>query len=724
MAESTDQVIGILEGAIEQCRDIGADIDAMVEKEQADAATIAALRAEVAALTPPSVTIGVAPAQVAEDGSGNLVFTLTRSKSGPPLAVAYSIGGTATQGTDYSLAAGGSVTFADGALTATVTVDPAPDAAVEPDETVILTVLPGQGYTIGASAAATGTIANDDVPPPTAVYLSDLTPTAVSNGWGPYERDRSNGEQGAADGRPITIRGTVYAKGLGVHAPSSLAYALGGAYSRFQAFIGIDDEVPSTLGSVVFRVEADGATIYTSPILTRASDVQFIDLSVAGIQSLRLVVDPNGSDGGDHADWADAKLLSGAVTPPTPPAPPVPPTPAPPSVLDLPRVPWHGGPAYYQRFSATAQTEWVSPGFFPISVFYGKPEHARQLRSVGINTYMRAENPGDWSTVDIMTNEGLWLILQDGWETKTAVRSNPRVIGWQISEELDMGGGTEQQNLTSQRNQAAKYRAFNDGRFLHSNFGNGVLGTFWAPNTMDDMIEVVDLTSVDKYGYTSPQVRYEFGRTPSWGLGAAAARSSRCYGWQQDRMVRLGGTLNGTATAYQKPNWVFVESARPFIYEAGSETIGLEEMEGATWNALIHGASGLAWFQHNNDFSIGGVYSLVDSPADRRAKVTAINAQVMRMAPVLNTQSYVWSFGPNLDTALKVYDGHAYIIAMALPQGTPPAASGSRTFTLPPGINGTTVTVIDENRTIPVANRAFTDSFAAEHEHHIYRIPL
>jgi hypothetical protein len=66
----------------------------------------------------------------------------------------------------------------------------------------------------------------------TTVYLSDLTPTAAVNAWGPYERDRSNGENGPADGRPLTIRGTVYPKGLGVHAASSLTYALGGAYSR------------------------------------------------------------------------------------------------------------------------------------------------------------------------------------------------------------------------------------------------------------------------------------------------------------------------------------------------------------------------------------------------------------------------------------------------------------------------------------------------------------
>ncbi|MCP9934484.1 NPCBM/NEW2 domain-containing protein, partial [Cyanobium sp. Candia 9D4] len=52
------------------------------------------------------------------------------------------------------------------------------------------------------------------MPEPIAVYLSDLTPTASVNGWGPYERDRSNGEDGATDGGTLTINGTTYAKGL------------------------------------------------------------------------------------------------------------------------------------------------------------------------------------------------------------------------------------------------------------------------------------------------------------------------------------------------------------------------------------------------------------------------------------------------------------------------------------------------------------------------------
>ncbi|HEY7132013.1 MAG TPA: PQQ-dependent sugar dehydrogenase, partial [Candidatus Limnocylindrales bacterium] len=47
----------------------------------------------------------------------------------------------------------------------------------------------------------------------TTAYLSDLAYTVTANGWGPVEKDRSNGEQAAGDGGPLTLNGTVYAKG-------------------------------------------------------------------------------------------------------------------------------------------------------------------------------------------------------------------------------------------------------------------------------------------------------------------------------------------------------------------------------------------------------------------------------------------------------------------------------------------------------------------------------
>jgi hypothetical protein len=59
-------------------------------------------------------------------------------------------------------------------------------------------------------------------------YLSDMTWTSATSGWGPVEKDKSNGQQPAGDGRTITLNGKTYAKGLGMHAPADVRYALGG----------------------------------------------------------------------------------------------------------------------------------------------------------------------------------------------------------------------------------------------------------------------------------------------------------------------------------------------------------------------------------------------------------------------------------------------------------------------------------------------------------------
>jgi glucose/arabinose dehydrogenase len=141
------------------------------------------------------------------------------------------------------------------------------------------------------------------------VYLSDLIPSAQSNGWGAYERDRSNGELGEHDGLPLTLNGVRYAKGLGVHADSELRYALAGRFSRFLAELGVDDEV-GPQGSVIFQVFADGEQLYESALLTGDSPTVSIELEVTGRRELRLIVlKANGENSYDHADWANARLV-------------------------------------------------------------------------------------------------------------------------------------------------------------------------------------------------------------------------------------------------------------------------------------------------------------------------------------------------------------------------------------------------------------------------------
>ncbi|NOK20035.1 hypothetical protein [Corallococcus carmarthensis] len=68
---------------------------------------------------------------------------------------------------------------------------------------------------------------------------------------------------------------------------------------------------------------------------------------------------------------------------------------------------------------------------------------------------------------------------------------------------------------------------------------------------------------------------------------------------------------------------------------------------------------------------------------------------------------------------LKFRDGAAYVFAMQKRQYT----SGTYTFSLPLELPASgTVEVVGEGRTLAYSGSVFTDAFAAEYSHHIYRI--
>ncbi|MFF1832195.1 hypothetical protein [Paenarthrobacter sp. NPDC058040] len=316
-----------------------------------------------------------------------------------------------------------------------------------------------------------------------------------------------------------------------------------------------------------------------------------------------------------------------------------------------------------------------------------------------------------------ITDTGM-LVIPGGEWSQSEVGSNPGVVGWDTDDECEMvglgcGNVSAAQNLTIMKQLVANIRAKNDGRPAFANYSKGIFGTYWAPGLMDDFMAAVDASSNDQYFYTRADLQFEVDRTPSWPAGAKAARSA-AYGWTADRM-RVFQSSPGI-----QPNWVFVESARPFLESSSDRTITPEQMEGAMWSAIIHEARGINIFQHNNDSQFG-TYSLVDIPADRKAKIKAALAGIQSLAPVLNTQSYAWNAGAaGTDTMLKAKDGSAYVFAGIGLNG----ATGSKTFTLPAGITGTQVEVVGENRTLTVSNGKFTDSFANEYTHHIYKIAI
>ncbi|MFN6133674.1 MAG: hypothetical protein ACK46L_12375, partial [Synechococcaceae cyanobacterium] len=94
--------------------------------------------------------------------------TFTRSDATDSLTVSFAVSGTATAGLDYTglgLGPSYTVSFAAGSYETFIEIDPIVDSAIELDETVVLTLTPGSGYTIGTPDSAVGVIKNDDFAP-------------------------------------------------------------------------------------------------------------------------------------------------------------------------------------------------------------------------------------------------------------------------------------------------------------------------------------------------------------------------------------------------------------------------------------------------------------------------------------------------------------------------------------------------------------------------------
>ncbi|MET3986885.1 alpha-galactosidase [Streptomyces sp. PvR034] len=229
--------------------------------------------------------------------SGGLVVMVKELQNGDrAVSLTNETGSTATVSTTMdALGIGGRAPYSlkDLWTKATSTTDgPGLSASVPPHATTVYRISPGAL----------------PLPPAGTSALSDLHWTGASNGWGPVELDRSNGEQAAGDGRTLTVGGVTYAKGLGVHAASTVTYHLGGRCSTLTVDVGVDDEKGSN-GSVVFQVYRDAVEVADSGLLTTADSARKLTADLTGGRTLKLVVTDGGNGiNSDHADWAAPRI--------------------------------------------------------------------------------------------------------------------------------------------------------------------------------------------------------------------------------------------------------------------------------------------------------------------------------------------------------------------------------------------------------------------------------
>jgi hypothetical protein len=440
----------------------------------------------------------------------------------------------------------------------------------------------------------------------------------------------------------------------------------------------------------------------------------------------------------DSNYYVDVEFTAAGDESPTVPVPPVvtppvptPPTPAPPvtepapvgSVLDLPVIPWEGGPDYWKQFSKADAAGWDDPSFFPVVAWFNgisSDEEVQYDKSVGINTYVGMWEGTPYSLFD---DNDVYFIGDKLNSSFDADATN--WVGDFLGDEIDGRYSVSEGHAVM-----AEADAANDGtgRFDYSNFTQIVTSTDGDQASASRYVnDYTDVASVDMYWYTIPFCDW----TDPYRGGVylepvleSNCRTSSSYGKTMDALRE-----RDAADGELQPLWQFVENlnggpgpSAPAVY------IQPGQLKGAVMNSIINEARGIVYFNQSLSGGCQGGSIVRQSQGDpgfcgaeQVQAMTEVDGQVRALAPVINTQSYSWDFGTGLDTMLKAYDGSAYVFAMIDGASKP----GSRTLQLPAGVTGTSVEVVGENRTIAVAaDGSFTDSFAAEYSYHTYKVAL
>ena len=139
------------------------------------------------------------------------------------------------------------------------------------------------------------------------------------------------------------------------------------------------------------------------------------------------------------------------------------------------------------------------------------------------------------------------------------------------------------------------------------------------------------------------------------------------------------------------------------------------------WMSLIHGSRGLIYFVHQFKPTFHEA-ALLDDP-EMLAAVTALNHQIVDLAPVLNSPTIRDAASVRLENSdvpvavmVKQHKGATYLFAVGMRD-----AATAATFTLGE-INGERVVdVLGEDRMIAARNGSFTDRFGPW-DAHFYRL--
>ncbi|HTG44757.1 MAG TPA: hypothetical protein VK633_09520 [Verrucomicrobiae bacterium] len=359
--------------------------------------------------------------------------------------------------------------------------------------------------------------------------------------------------------------------------------------------------------------------------------------------------------------------------------------------------------------AASVSNSLDDPAFFPIAVWVQSPAHAQKYREAGINTYVGLWHGLTPEHLESLQKAGIKIVCA---QNSFALRQtgNSSIIAWMHGDEPDnaqtLGSGKGYGPPILPEVIARNYQEMkkaDPSRPVLLNFGQGVawdnyIGRGVRRNHPEDYPEYLkgcDIASFDIY----PAVHED--KEVAGKLEFVARGVQRLGEWS-------GG---------KKRVWNCIECTR--ISNVKTKPTP-EQVRAEVWMSLIHGSRGLIYFVHQFKPEFREA-ALLDDP-EMLETVTALNKQIIGLAPVLNSRSLdglieVKSAPESAPVAamVKRSGNDLYVFAVGM-RGSPTRA----TFTLKPNAESSGLTqVFTEKGPIKLADGKWSDDFSA-YGFHIY----
>ena len=360
-------------------------------------------------------------------------------------------------------------------------------------------------------------------------------------------------------------------------------------------------------------------------------------------------------------------------------------------------------------YAAWAHGPPADEDYFPIAVWLQDPKMAPRYKAAGINLYVGLWKGPTEEQLATLKAAGMAVICDQnavGLEHK----DDPTIVGWMHGDEPDnaqsLGEGKGYGPPVLPEKIIADYerlRAADPTRPVLLNLGQGVAWDAWygrgvRTNHPEDYPEYAkggDIVSFDIYPVAHPNAEVQ-GQ-----LWYVARGVERLVGWAgPDKVV-----------------WNCIECTR--ISSERKATPAPVRAE--VWMSLVRGSRGLIWFVHEWKPKFNE-HALLDDP-EMLAAVTAINAEIRSLAPVLNSPTMAdavqvrpGAADTEIAAMVKRRAGATYLFAVVV------RGSGGQADIAVQGLPaGAKAEVLGEDRTLTVRGGKFEDTFDPTGVHR-YRI--